>query len=668
MTTACPNRQHLLDYMVGKLDEPALDVVSQHVEQCDTCQSLLSTLDDSADTVLSRLRRAPVVTGFEHEPEYQQAVAAAKAVVPGQAAVVPPSAAVVAAWPSDEDDQTLPPAHEATEQLAGVPESPAGDGLTEPLPELGDYELLEKIGEGGMGAVYKARHKKLKRIMAIKLLPKERLANPTALARFEREWKPSGRWTIRTSSCAVHAGEYEGTPYLAIEYVDGLNLSDLVTNVGRLRIADACELVRQTAVGLQHAYEQGLVHRDIKPSNLMLSVARSPLSVVADRAAQRTTNHGQRTTDHGQQAIVKILDLGLALLDSGRPAGEEMTAAGTAMGTADYVSPEQVNDSHTVDIRSDIYSLGCTLYKLLSGRAPFVGPEYKNQFHKMMAHVQKTPPAINSLRADLPPELTAIVQRMMAKLPDQRFATPAEVAAALEPLAAGADLPACWPKPRGSRVRRDPGTASHDHDESAVRIAAHPRYPTPRRRVSRRRSRVAGSPRWSRTGPRGRLSETPSSLGETRPRVRVAIAVTVLAGLAGLILLGVVLLRVKTPAGTIILEVDQLELAGAVVEVDGQQRVTIDPGQGLEKVTVAADEKEHVLRVTKGGFETFTRKFTLKAGDKQTMTVRLEPLAALCRNSRSGASPRPRPHGERDQVSQQSPERPLPLRVRKSPQ
>ena len=516
MTTACPNRQHLLDYMVGKLDEPALDVVSQHVEQCGTCQSLLSTLDDSADTVLLRLRRAPVVTGFEHEPEYQQAVAAAKAVVPGAAAVIPPSAAVVAAWPSDEDDQTLPPVHEATEQLAGVPESPAGDSPTEPLPELGDYELLEKIGEGGMGAVYKARHKKLKRIMAIKLLPKERLANPTALARFEREMEAVGAVDHPNIVRALHAGEYEGTPYLAIEYVDGLNLSELVTRVGPLRIADACELVRQTAVGLQHAHEQGLVHRDIKPSNLMLSGRRGPLSVVADRA-NVTTHYGPRTTDHGQQATVKILDLGLALLDSGRPPGQEMTAAGTAMGTADYVSPEQVSDSHSVDIRSDIYSLGCTLYKLLSGQAPFVGPEYKNEFHKMMAHVQKTPPPISLLRTDLPPELTAIVQRMMAKEPDQRFATPAEVAAALAPLAAGADLPALLAEAtelstpsRSGELRTTttgPLSASPHTDTGPVA----PNSPGASRRAGRQ-------PAWS-------VSPRPgSSLGETRPRVRVAIA------------------------------------------------------------------------------------------------------------------------------------------------
>ncbi len=199
-----------------------------------------------------------------------------------------------------------------------------------------------------------------------------------------------------------------------MEYVDGWDFAKLVAHASPLKIADACELVRQTAVGLQHAHEQGLVHRDIKPSNLMLN----------------------------RQGTVKILDLGLALLGANQPNRPEMTAAGTAMGTADYVSPEQVTDSHSVDVRSDIYSLGCTLYKLLSGQAPFVGPEYKNDVTKMMAHVQATPRSISVLRPDLPLELVAIIERMMAKDPAKRFSEPGEVARDLKPFAAGADLPA----------------------------------------------------------------------------------------------------------------------------------------------------------------------------------------------------------------------------------
>jgi serine/threonine protein kinase len=148
--------------------------------------------------------------------------------------------------------------------------------------------------------------------------------------------------------------------------------------------------------------------------------------------------------------IVKILDLGLALLGTNEPNRPEMTAAGTAMGTADYVSPEQVADSHSVDIRSDIYSLGCTLSKLLSGRAPFVGPEFKNDVTKMMAHVNKTPAPISLLRTDLPPGLATVIERMMAKRPEDRFGTPAEVVTALAPFAVGCDLGRLLDEARGT--------------------------------------------------------------------------------------------------------------------------------------------------------------------------------------------------------------------------
>jgi serine/threonine protein kinase len=239
------------------------------------------------------------------------------------------------------------------------------------------------------------------------------MKTPKAIARFEREMRAVGRLDHANIVRALHAGEDGDTPYLVVEYVDGLNLADLVARLGVLPIADACELVRQAAaVGLQHAYENGLVHRDIKPSNLMLT----------------------------RDGTLKILDLGLALLQTDAPHGAEMTGAGTAMGTADYMAPEQVTDSHSVDIRSDLYSLGCTLYKLLSGRAPFVGPEYKNEMTKMMAHVQQTPRPITSLRTDVPPDLAAVVERMMAKDPGQRYATPADVAAALASFAVGANL------------------------------------------------------------------------------------------------------------------------------------------------------------------------------------------------------------------------------------
>jgi serine/threonine protein kinase/dipeptidyl aminopeptidase/acylaminoacyl peptidase len=377
--TDCPPRPELAAYSLGNLPPQEIESIADHIDACETCQSALATLSDASDTLVDQLRQPPPADEYAQEESCRRAIARVGAFVPSPA-------------------------------VADTPASP--EPLLAIAAALGEYELLDKLGEGGMGAVYLARQKKLKRLVAVKLLPKERLADAKALARFEREMEAVGAVDHPNIVRAMHAGEANGTPYLVVEYVEGMDLSKLISATGALRVADACELVRQAAVGLQHAHEQGLVHRDIKPSNLMLN----------------------------RQGTVKILDLGLALLGTNQPNRPEMTAAGTAMGTADYVSPEQVTDSHSVDIRSDIYSLGCTLYKLLSGRAPFVGPEFKNDVTKMMAHVDKTPPPISLLRTDLPPGLAKVIEQMMAKKPADRFSTPGEGATALGPFAAGCDL------------------------------------------------------------------------------------------------------------------------------------------------------------------------------------------------------------------------------------
>ncbi len=299
--------------------------------------------------------------------------------------------------------------HPPVESSAKQPES-----QTAVLTELGDYRLQEKLGEGGMGAVYKAVQTKLDKVVALKILAKGRIEDQEAIARFEREMKAVGRLDHPNIVQAHDAREIEGTSVLVMEYVDGMDLNELIRRTGPLPVADACELILQAAVGLQYAHEHGLVHRDVKPSNLMI------------------TRRGQ----------IKLLDLGLARFQvGGQPAGREVTVTGQAVGTPDYMAPEQIADTHTVDIRADIYALGCTLYKLLAGRPPFGGAEYKTAFDKQKGHVDHTPPPIERLRADSPDELIAVIDRMLVKDPEERFATPGEVAAALEPFAAGCDLP-----------------------------------------------------------------------------------------------------------------------------------------------------------------------------------------------------------------------------------
>jgi WD40 repeat protein/tRNA A-37 threonylcarbamoyl transferase component Bud32 len=273
---------------------------------------------------------------------------------------------------------------------------------------LGQYIILDLLGEGGMGQVLKARHRRLDRIDALKVIRKDHLANPLAIQRFLQEAKAVARLSHPNIVLIYDADEVEGTHFLAMEYVPGLDLGRAVTLSGPLPVGQVCLYIVQAAQGLQHAFERGLVHRDIKPDNLL---------VTAD------------------WKLVKILDMGLALLhqmEMSSAATGPLTQTGIVMGTPDFMAPEQALDSHQVDIRADIYSLGCSLYFLLTGKPPFPAGSLTQ---KLLWHQQTEPAALESLRPDIPKGLSTVVRRMMAKQPEERFQTPAEVAQALQPFA-----------------------------------------------------------------------------------------------------------------------------------------------------------------------------------------------------------------------------------------
>jgi WD40 repeat protein/serine/threonine protein kinase len=289
---------------------------------------------------------------------------------------------------------------------------------------LGSYVLLEKVGEGGMGVVYKARHSSMGRIVALKVVRAERLANPAAVKRFEREIRAAGQLNHPNIVRAYDAETVGGSHLLVMEFVDGgVDLAKLVKERGPLPVVEACFYIRQAALGLQHAHERGLVHRDIKPHNLLL----------AGRDLATT-----QTPSLNSAATLKILDMGLARLGA---AGEEaeasttLTKEGSVMGTLDYIAPEQATDSHSVDTRADLYSLGCTFYYLLTGRAPFPGGD---ALAKLMKHKTATPRPVSDFRHDVPQPVAVIVGKLMAKLPDDRFQTPNELVRALDQAAQSA--------------------------------------------------------------------------------------------------------------------------------------------------------------------------------------------------------------------------------------
>jgi serine/threonine protein kinase len=324
----------------------------------------------------------------------------------------------------------------------GTSEPAARTDLPAIPPELVDhtrYRVLGPVGQGGMGVVYKAVQQRMERVVALKVIRPSLLARPGLIERFHREAKAAGRLHHPNIVTAYDADQAGGLHFLVMEYVEGISIADLIRERGPLPVAEACEYIRQVALGLQHAHEQGMVHRDIKPHNLMHTSRRVSASVSELSLAA--------LADEG---TIKILDFGLARLSrtaEERPTGDSpggaLTGAGMLMGTADYIAPEQAADPRSADIRADIYSLGCTLFHLLTGRPPF--PD--GGVLEKLAHHSGTPlPSVKALRPELSPALAAVVARMTAKRPADRYATPAEVAAALAPFCPVG-------KPRASRTR-----------------------------------------------------------------------------------------------------------------------------------------------------------------------------------------------------------------------
>lgn len=271
---------------------------------------------------------------------------------------------------------------------------------------LGQYVVLDRIGAGGMGQVYKAQHRRMKRLVALKVLPMAATKNPDLVKRFLREVEAAARLTHPNIVIAHDADEANGTHFLVMEYVDGHDLNSLDKLGWPLTVAEALDYTIQAARGLAYAHAQGVVHRDIKPANLLLD----------------------------KSGTIKILDMGLARFEAELGSGDGLTQSGAIMGTVDYMAPEQAEDTRKADHRSDIYSLGCTLYKLLTGAAVYGG---ESLMSKMLAHRDQPVPSLRMKRDDVSPELDAVFQKMVAKQPAARFATMNEALAALESCKAG---------------------------------------------------------------------------------------------------------------------------------------------------------------------------------------------------------------------------------------
>jgi serine/threonine protein kinase len=290
---------------------------------------------------------------------------------------------------------------------------------------LGRYRVLDRIGLGGMGQVFLAEHTDMRRRVALKVMPPERTENHFSRERFFREARAAGQLDHPNLVRAFDVDQDGSVIFLVMEFVDGVTLQELVVRTGPLDSGRAAHYLWQAASGLWYLADRGMVHRDIKPANLLVD----------------------------RNGVVKILDLGL--VRSAAETDDLTRGEGVKiLGTADYLAPEQAIDCSRVDGRADIYSLGATGYFLLTGRAPFAGAKVAQ---KLVAHQSKAVTPVHEVRPEIPQELSAVIDRMLAKKPADRFQIPAEVMAALEPWV-GDPLPPAEQEIPGTTAGRPAGT------------------------------------------------------------------------------------------------------------------------------------------------------------------------------------------------------------------
>ena len=371
-----PSREELQAYSRGLLSEAESLTIDEHISQCKICCEAIVSLstEDSFIELLHEAKQLQTAKTF--------------------GCASPPNAK-----PTDLTSCSLL-------------DQDSARSVPSPLGNHSRYEILHEIGHGGMGRVYRARHRMMDREVAVKVINREWVQKQEAIDRFHREVKTAASLDHPNIVTAFDAEQANDLHFLVMEFVDGTDLAQTVKQNGPLPVAKACDYVRQAAQGLQYAHDQGMVHRDIKPHNLIVT----------------------------KDDVVKILDFGLASLVPQRDSAasetisgsSDLTVAGAIMGTPDFISPEQSEDARNVDGRSDIYSLGMTLYFLLAGRVPF---EVGSPVEKLRKHMDAEPAPLETLRDDIPEPLSATLARMITKNPDERFQSPAKVAEALASIA-----------------------------------------------------------------------------------------------------------------------------------------------------------------------------------------------------------------------------------------
>jgi serine/threonine protein kinase/WD40 repeat protein len=552
-----PSPELLTSFSEGKLSQTEAAAIKAHLESCLDCRRVLAgTKARSSESRASVAR--PDATRLPSATQLPKAKAA------------PP-----------------PPAEPAAQRKspASVPDVPA---------ELADhpkFKIIRELGRGGMGVIYLAEHRVMEKAVALKVISPAVLDNPEALSRFLAEVKAAGKLDHKNIARAYDADQAGDLHFLVMEFVEGMSLAEILEKTGPLSIASACHCTCQAAMGLQHAFEQGMAHRDIKPQNLML-------------------------TPRGQ---IKVLDFGLARVRGQQKGKPGLTQADAFMGTPEYVAPEQATDARSADIRADIYSLGCTLYALLTGRTPFVED---TAVKLILAHIEQEPPPLDELRPDVPKELSAIVAKILAKDPTQRYQQPIEVAKTLAPFAKeGSKLAAAPPATSSDGGTRIGGSTSRMKAPGA----ATPKPPTkgvaaPIEPLNLMADEPASAavPRKTK---RVRKQETPTTVPVWKRPVVLASAPAAALLTAVAVLWAAGVFKAKPQEG--ILSLENLP-ANALVLLDGKLTKNRLNDETLFEVGVEPGKK-HRLEIRKAGFMTVGQDFEVESGVRKWVMVRLQP-------------------------------------------
>ncbi len=437
---------------------------------------------------------------------------------------------------------------------------PPAETLPPGLADHPDYEIKQELGRGGMGVVYLAHNKLMGRDEVLKVMSRHLMERPGIYDRFLREIRAVATLRHPNIVMAYHATRVGESIVFTMEYVEGLDLARMVKAKGPLQVAYACNFICQAARGLQHAHEKGMVHRDIKPGNMMLA-------------------------PKGDRATIKILDFGLAKVTREQKVDAALTSQGQALGTPDFIAPEQIVDAQSADIRADIYSLGGTLYYLLAGRPPF---EADSLYDMYQAHMSRDAEPLNFVRPEVPTELAALVAKMMAKDPARRFQTPAEVAEALTPFF----------KKGSQAISTPPAQVSQSGQRAAARPAAvaalAPRQtatPPPAPAIPAATSAQPPAPgaTWQSLtdgkGTTGSKEATPN-FGPSRRPPWAAWPMITAASVLGLAALGIIVVTIRTKNGeTTITAPDdkafKIEKDGVIVEHDPSKVNATPPGRRI---------------------------------------------------------------------------------------